>query len=313
MDDNINSWLKNESDNLIIDNYNGDLLLEKELDLENNLDNNLCINVPNNILKSNHLFYTITGTNNVRKWKFKLNKSSNLNKFLKFNITLCIFGINRIDCSIGTLSLLAEKILNLKITENNKYFIIPILIFPNIININYKIDIKIYPDDEINNYNFKLQYNNTTEKIANKYVSLLIHTNRYFITDIIQEYPLHLNMQTVGIIIWFKSYDDNIEFLEPSILQTEFVFYKDTIKYSKNIDVEKINFNNNIGYFVSINKLNLNQLLNHCKPFNFKSNLNMFDYLIKWNIDYSNNCIKIEWSNFHNNSYCMIEELTLVY
>jgi hypothetical protein len=139
--------------------------------------------------------------------------------------------------------------LNLKIIENNKYFIIPMIIFFDT-NENTKTKFRLYISD---NYkllfkNFKVLLNNDIEKFKNQIVPLKTIHNRFVISDCVEQYSVTLHNHILGFIVWYNSNNDT-EFLEPTILSAELTLYKNNIKFSKIIDIEKIKFNNKIGYF----------------------------------------------------------------
>jgi hypothetical protein len=293
----LESWLNNET--IIIDNYlnNNNLSLETEFDPDIGLNNKwkkLKYNIYGNSKK-----YYIKPTNNILNFKIKLNKSENLNEFLNSSIMININS--ELNCySLRLLALLAEKIFNFKIIENYKYFVIPILIFQNIKD-NKSFSIQIY-----NNFNYKLLCNSHPK---NKSIFLQIKFGISNICDNIQKYPLWIDKYTMGIIIWHILSNENIDLINPDILKAEITFYHNNIKFSKNIDFEKIEFNGKTGYFISVNKLNFNQLLNYCKVGNF----DILNDLITWDNDIKFFLIEIHWSTHYENNYCVIEILNFNY
>jgi hypothetical protein len=295
MFDDINDWINNEVN--ILENIE---LLE-----DFNINDNINIEwVKLDKINPVHLnnVYNITPTNDIMKFQIKLNKLENLNKFLdKCQICVFINDILNYNCSIRSLILLAEKIFNLKIVKDNKYFLIPIVLFLNInININSKLYINIYFPTKCK---FEMQLN-ADIKIKNKFISFAIIGHFYLINNSIGIYNLGMRSNTLGLIICPKLYNDDAEFLEPSILKPEMTMYKNNIKFVKEVDIEKIKINDQIKYFISTNKLNFNQIFNYSGS---------FDDFIVWENHFdqigNHDEINIHWSNYHDNCYCEIEKL----
>jgi hypothetical protein len=309
MIDNINSWIINDFD--IITNHfdNNDLLLEQELNLDNNID--IKWKKSNKIYYNTNLFrYDIIPINNIMRFQIKLNKLENLNKFLDHTkIIGFINGVTQSSCSLRSITLLAEKILNLKIIKDNKYFLIPIVLFISEISV-YPI-LRIFINNFISGLDkfvFESQSDINIEKIKNKSISLKIIGDSYSFNDYIKKYYLHFYKNILGLIIWYKS--NGTEFLEPNILKVELTLYENNIKFTKEANIEKIKFNNKNGYFISTNKLNFNQIFDYYKTFNSKT----FDNFISWNKVYNandnnNNSIEIHLSNYYDNCSCNIEQL----
>jgi hypothetical protein len=294
------SWLNNET---TIDNFTNNDNLNLEEDLNLNTDN---INIEWEKLKGKNnnnieVKYRTTIINNILKFQINLNKSNNLNKFLDSKIIIHSDEWQKYYCSIRFLVLLTEKIYNLKITKNDKYHIIPIVLFINIYHIKSDIAIFIYPNS-IYKYNLQI-LSNTIKEISNKFITLETFRDISTINDCIQRSCLQLNRYTMGVIIWYKS---DIDFLEPTILKVEITFYNNNIKFSKDIDIEKIKFNDKIGYFISTNKLNFNQIFNFYK--NFNSEKDIENYLISWEKTRAK-LIEIHWTSYHDNSFCVVENL----
>jgi hypothetical protein len=126
------------------------------------------------------------------------------------------------------------------------------------------------------------------------------------ITDCTEKYKLKINNYNMGLIIWF----DNVELFEPNILNAEIIFYKDQIKFTKDVDIQKININNKNGYFISTNKLNFDQIFSYYKKIYLKKDFNILDDLINWSDDIKDCWINIQWTIYENSSRCVIEKLT---
>jgi hypothetical protein len=303
MDNNLDSWLNDEY-NYIIDNFNSeDLLLEKDLDLNNtstkfDVRGNSC----------NMTIFWIPSINiNNKVIQIKLNKSENLNKFLNFKIYISVSNISKIGSTIRTLTLLADKLFGLKITKNDKYFIIPMIILSKIQHDNKTIEIRIFNNNfQKNKYDFKL-FLNSNKKSLNDSINIAIDSCTYVIKNCIQYDIIELNKYSLGLIIWHRFEDNNINFLEPVILKIEISFYNNNIKISKDINIEKIKFDDKNGYFISTNKLNFNQIINYYKSFDS----DIYNNLITWD----NNIIyymEIQWSNYYDNTFCVIENIFLI-
>jgi hypothetical protein len=231
------SWLNDEiniTDNL----FNNDLALEDELNLDNT---DISIFKKLKLIKNNNdisdTFKSIL-TNNITQLQIKLSNLSNLDKFLDYTIVIFLYGREIYSCSIRLLSLLAEKILNLKIIKDEKYFIIPMVIFINLSRMRFSVSFTIFimgndkPD-------YKILQSNIIEKI-NNFVGFQIIGYASEITDYIEKYDCRIYDYTVGLIIWFTNYNDDINFLRPSIINTEFIFYKDNIKFTKILTLKKL-------------------------------------------------------------------------
>jgi hypothetical protein len=305
MDDNINSWLNDQFDNLVINNLfdANDLILEPEIEEELNLNNfdfkNTNLMKDDKITSDGKIIGTLLSTNNVMKIEIKLNKSLNLNKFLNSQIFILVPGYRYVS-SIRATNLLADKILKYKIIKDDKYFIIPILLFvkPNKFH-KPNFQIHIFNDCKPR-YNLKISWDTFNKKIKNM---LQINNKKYKINDCIDKYKLYIYDYVLGFIIWYESNNDT-EFLEPSILKAEINLYKNNIKFNKPINIEKIKFNNKTGYFIPTNRLNFDQI------FNYQNN-----NLIDWNDCFDSNndsYIEINWSIYHDDSFCIIETVFLL-
>jgi hypothetical protein len=219
---------------------------------------------------------------------------------------------------------LAEKVLGLKISQKKNYNIIPIPIFSlfkyqklNLVLMDYS-EVYIDIDCEENiDYKFEGLYEFFEVKYiksTNIYnINLILESLvlKYKIRDCVENYDLNLFGNNLGIIIWYIMGDNNLQFLKPEILKADISFYRSGVKYTKNIqNMEKIEVNNMIGYFIPTNNFNYNQMINFYKTVSCKTDFGIFDNFINW-CQYGKSSIEINWSNFLVGSEIIIEKMGL--
>jgi hypothetical protein len=314
-----------EDDNIDKTSYLYEYLTNAKDDLNANEKNNKWYSfIPSKL--SNGKRYNIMRIGDyMSKSQIRINKYENLDLLLNSKISLTMGGNIIFSSSIRLLVLLADKVLGMKITQDDDYNIVPVPIFSlfkhqkiKVLTMPYSsmyIDIDNSDQDFIlevlfGNYNVNYRSIVVREETVNLILESL--NLKYKVRDCIENYDLNLFGNNLGIIIWYLV-DNNLQFLGPEILKAEISFYVEGIRYSKEIDnIEKIEVNNMVGYFIQTNKFNFGQIINFYKNVNPKTDFGIFDEFVDWT-RINKSSIEVTWSNLLMGSEVSIEKMSLNY